>query len=87
MRPINILRMPAVRQKSGYASATSVYNLVRNGTFTRPVQIGPKTVGWPEHEVDAINAARVGGIQEEQLKELVRKLHAQRSQLLAAVLA
>jgi prophage regulatory protein len=87
MRPITILRMPAVRQKAGYASSTSVYNGVRNGTFTQPVQIGPKTVGWPEHEVDAINAARIGGVREEQLRELVKKLHSQRAELLAAVLA
>lgn len=73
-----IMRIPAVKAESGYRSHTSIYNAVRDGLFTKPVQIGLRSVGWPEEEVLAICAARIAGKSTDEIKKLVSLLHAKR---------
>lgn len=73
-----ILRMPAVKAETGHRSHASIYNAVRAGLFTRPVPIGQRAVGWPADEVRAINAARIAGKSEVEIRRLVEHLHAQR---------
>ena len=52
------------------------YLKVAKGLFTRPIKIGgERAAGWPEHEVEALNAARVAGASTEQIKRLVENLH------------
>ena len=70
--------MPSVKVETGHASHASIYCAVHAGLFTVPVQIGQRSVGWPDHEVAAINAARVRGDSDDQIKVLVNKLHAAR---------
>ena len=72
---MSILRMPEVKAESGLRSHASVYTNIRNGLFTVPVPIGQRAVGWPDHEVTAINAARIAGKTDDQIRELVDKLH------------
>lgn len=78
---MSILRMPAVKAETGHRSHASIYNAIRAGTFTRPVQIGERSVGWPSEEVQAINAARIAGKSEAEIRELVTRLHARRAEL------
>jgi len=80
---MSILRMPAVKAETGHRSHASIYNAIRAGLFTNPVLIGQRSVGWPSGEVQAINAARIAGKSNEQLRELVNCLHAKRSQQIA----
>ncbi len=82
-----ILRMPAVKAETGHRSHASIYNAIRAGLFTKPVPIGQRSVGWPEDEVLAINAARIAGQSDEQLRELVKQLHIKRAENLAAYMA
>ncbi|MBE2263412.1 MAG: AlpA family phage regulatory protein [Burkholderiaceae bacterium] len=81
---MKILRMQAVKAETGHRSHASIYNAVRAGTFTKPVQIGLRAVGWPADEVSAINLARVAGMSEDQLRQLVIHLHAKRAELATA---
>ena len=76
-----ILRIPQVTARTGHRSHTSIYEAIRAGLFTTGVAIGQRARGWPEDEVDAINAARVAGRSDEQIRELVKRLHAKRSEL------
>ena len=78
---MKILRMQAVKVETGHRSHASIYNAVRAGTFTKPVQIGMRAVGWPSEEVAAINMARVAGMSEDQIRQLVSHLHAKRADL------
>ena len=78
---MSILRMPAVKAETGHRSHASIYNAVRAGMFTKPVQIGERSVGWPSHEVQAINAARIAGKSQAELRALVSRLHAKRTEL------
>ena len=70
-----ILRMPAVKAETGHASHASVYTAIHEGLFTVPVPIGQRAVGWPDHEVEAIHAARIAGKTDDQIRGLVAKLH------------
>jgi prophage regulatory protein len=75
---MSILRMSAVKAETGHASHASVYTAIHEGLFTVPVPIGQRAVGWPDHEVKAINAARIAGKSDDQIRELVAKLHTAR---------
>lgn len=72
-----IQRLHAVLQARG-RSRSSHYLDIRQGLFTRPVQIGLRAVGWPAYEVDAINAARIAGRSEDEIRALVLKLETAR---------
>ena len=78
---MNILRMPAVKGKAGHRSDASIYNAIRDGLFTTGVAIGQRAKGWPDYEVEAIIAARVAGKSDTQIRELVKSLHAKRTDL------
>ena len=76
-----IWRMPAVKAETGHRSHASIYNAIKTGLFTTGVAIGQRSVGWPSNEVQAINAARIAGKSETEIKELVNRLHAKRAEL------
>lgn len=78
---MSMLRMPAVKAETGHRSHASIYNAIKAGLFSKPVQIGQRSVGWPSHEVQAINAARIAGKSEAEIRELVTRLHAKRTEL------
>ncbi|BDT66473.1 hypothetical protein os1_06360 [Comamonadaceae bacterium OS-1] len=75
---MSILRMPAVKAETGHRSHASIYNAIRAGLFPKPVPIGQRSVGWPDVEVAAINAARIAGKSETEIRTLVVQLHARR---------
>ncbi len=72
-----ILRLPTVLHKRG-RSRSAHYLDIKNGLFVKPVQIGLRAVGTPENEVDALNAARIAGKSDEEIRALVVKLEAAR---------
>lgn len=72
-----ILRLPAVLRERG-RSRSAHYLDIQQGLFTHPVQIGLRAVGWPTTEVATINAARIAGKSEVEIRELVAKLEAAR---------
>lgn len=77
---MSILRMPAVKLETGHSFHASIYTAIKAGLFTQPVQIGQRSVGWPDTEVLAINAARIAGKSETEIRELVNQLHAMRNE-------
>jgi prophage regulatory protein len=62
----------------GHRSDASIYNAIRAGLFPVGIKIGQRARGWPADEVAAINAARIAGKSEEELKALVARLYAKR---------
>ena len=72
-----ILRLPDVKAATGLARST-LYLRIATRTFTHPVSLGGRAVGWPAHEVGALNAARIAGKPDEEIRELVTKLEAAR---------
>ncbi|MEW6283628.1 MAG: AlpA family phage regulatory protein [Candidatus Eremiobacterota bacterium] len=72
-----ILRLPAVLRERG-RSRSAHYLDIQQGLFTRPVPIGLRAVGWPAGEVTALNAARIAGKSDDEIRALVVKLEAAR---------
>ena len=77
MNGISIARRKRVEEKCGYARST-IYLKVSQGLFPSPVKLGANSVGWPEHEIDAVLAARVAGKSDDEIKALVSELEAAR---------
>ena len=72
-----ILRLPSVLRERG-RSRSAHYLDIQQGLFTRPVLIGQRAVGWPADEVAALNAARIAGKSEEEVRALVAELETAR---------
>jgi prophage regulatory protein len=73
----SILRLPAVKASTGLSRST-LYLRIAQGVFPRPVSLGARAVGWPDNEVAALNAARIAGKSDAEIRELVVKLEAAR---------
>lgn len=73
-----ILRRKKVEILTGYSRST-IYLRVAQGLFPKPISLGPRAVGWPSDEVAAINAARIAGRSDEQIRDLVARLMAIRN--------
>lgn len=81
-----ILRLNGVLTRTGHKSHATIYNRIKTGLFPRPVPIGARSVGWPESEVEAINAAHIAGADESTIRHLVENLHREREQRLKCLM-
>ena len=50
-KPRSILRWKTVIQRTGL-SQTQIYRMIDSGDFPRPLQLGPKRVGWDSRVID-----------------------------------
>lgn len=80
-----MLRIDKCKTEAGYRSNASIYKLISDGLWTKPVLIGQRAVGWPDYEVQAICSARIASKTDAEIRDLVSQLHLQRSGLLAVV--
>ena len=72
-----ILRLPAIKTSTGLSRST-IYLRIAQGVFPKPVSLGGRAVGWPATEVAALNAARISGKSNSEIRDLVVKLEAAR---------
>lgn len=75
-----ILRLPAVKNRYG-CSRSTLYLRISQGLWTKPVNLGARSIGWPANEVDALIAARIAGKSEDEIRALVKQLEAARKLL------
>ncbi|MEZ7847278.1 MAG: transcriptional regulator, partial [Polaromonas sp.] len=61
-----------------------IYLRMKQGLWTKQISLGPRAVGWPAHELAALNVARITGKTEDEIRELVKSLHIQRIELSVA---
>lgn len=54
----SILRLPSVQARTGLSRST-IYLRVSEGTFPKPIALGPRAVGWIASEIDEWIAQRV----------------------------
>ena len=54
------LRLSSVRDRIPYSRAT-IYRIMADGKFPRPIALGPGAVAWRESEIDAWIQARILG--------------------------
>jgi prophage regulatory protein len=74
MHNITFSRLKAVSAATGKSRST-IYEDIHRGIFPKPVSLGARAVGWPQHEVEAINRARLAGAGNDELRALVERLH------------
>jgi prophage regulatory protein len=72
-----IQRLPAVKYESGLSRST-IYLRIAQGLWTKPISLGGRAVGWPASEVAALNAARIAGKTDDDIRVLVQTLQAGR---------
>jgi prophage regulatory protein len=51
-QPLIYLRLPEVLRRVGL-SRSSVFRLIKQGSFPAPVKLSKRASGWPAHLVDA----------------------------------
>lgn len=73
-----LLRIPSVKNQSGL-SRSSIYLRMAQGLWVKPVSLGGRAVGWPSHEVDSLNSARISGKSDDEIRVLVKQLEASRN--------
>ena len=73
-----LLRLPTVKVESGLSRST-IYLRIAQGLWPRPVSLGARAVAWPADEVQALNAARIAGKGDGDIRKLVQRLHEARS--------
>jgi prophage regulatory protein len=79
---IKIQRKTEVLTSTGFKKST-LYNRINAGLMPPPVSLaGGSSVGWIEHEVQSVIAAFCAGKSPEEIKELVKELIVQRSELI-----
>lgn len=83
MIEINLERLPAVLARRGDAKS-SLYLAIQRGEWTRPIRLGRAST-WPAHEVQSLLAAHVAGATSDQMRALVRDLHARRAALMPTI--
>jgi prophage regulatory protein len=76
-----IQRLPAVKYESGLSRST-IYLRIAQGLWTKPISLGGRAVGWPASEVAALNAARIAGKTDDDIRALVQTLQAGRKAVL-----
>lgn len=73
-----ILRRKQVEARTGYSRST-IYLRISQGLMTKPINLGARAVGWPDNEVDALNAARIAGKADNEIRALVVRLESARA--------
>lgn len=69
----SLSRKKKVLERTGHGK-TTLYELIKQGLFVPPVNIGGRSVAWPDDEVDAIIDARIAGKSDAEIKVLVSEL-------------
>lgn len=75
---LTILRRKQVEAETGYSRST-IYLRISQGLFIKPVSLGARAVGFPAGEVRALNAARIAGKCDAEIRLLVIDLQAARA--------
>lgn len=58
---------------------TALFDDVKAGLLPPPIKIGARAVAWVERECSAVLESRIAGANDEQVRQLVRKLVAERA--------
>lgn len=77
---LTILRRPEVVSRKG-GSSSGLHREIHEGLMTPPVKISERASGWPDYEVDEIIRARIAGAGDDEIREIVRRLKAERKAL------
>lgn len=72
-----LCRFPKAKEITGRGTS-SFYSDIKDGLMVPGVRIGANAVAWPEDELAALNAARIAGQSDDEIRALVKRLVAAR---------
>lgn len=78
--PFSLLGKLETRKRVG-DSNSEWYRQIARGTAPRPIKRGKSSL-WPAHEIDALVAARIAGLSDDEIRDLVTAIHAARASAL-----
>lgn len=70
-------RLPGLCAHCGIGASTA-YDFINRGLLPPAVRVGPKLALWPIDEISRIMAARIRGASEDEIRELVSQIMAER---------
>jgi len=76
-RQTRIMRAPEYRRQLAITKSGE-YRARHEGLLPPPIQLGPRSIGLPAHEVDIITAARIAGTNDVDMRAIVSRLVAAR---------
>ena len=65
-----------LRRKGGGRS--SLYAEINEGRFPKPLKLGERRIGWPEHEIEALLRFLLRGVNQNEIKNFIRILEENR---------
>jgi len=74
---MKLIKEPKALELSAHGRST-FRSRIKEGLMTPPVRLGENSVAWPEKEMEAINAARIAGKSDDEIRQLVARLVADR---------
>jgi len=74
-----IIRFKELRHLTGLSRST-IYLHISAGMFPRQIRLTPRTIGWRESEVAAMLDARARDASDTEVRELVKRLEAERKE-------
>lgn len=78
---LKINRLSEVLDKSGNRRST-LYSKIKKGLWPKPIRLGQRSVGWPDHEIGIVNAAYIAGKSIDEIRALVAQLEYSRKSIL-----
>ncbi len=76
------VRFRTVMQETG-KTRSALFADIRNGLFPPPYSIGGRAKAFAAHEIEAMNRARMAGLDDDEIRTLIQKLVRERAQLVA----
>lgn len=76
--PFAMERLDSAERLTG-KKRSLIYVEMADGTFPPAVKIGERSIAWPRHELEALNAARAAGLADGGIRALVQRLVADRT--------
>lgn len=74
-----LIRIPGACQRLGGIGRSTYYTQAAAGLLPAVVKIAPRASAIPARELDAVIAARLAGVDDDGVRALVAKLHAERA--------
>lgn len=74
---IQIVKQPSLLKQFAFSKST-LFSQIKQGLMPKAIPLGERSVGYLQHELNAVLSARIAGQSSQQIKELVKLLTAQR---------
>lgn len=84
--PISITRRPELLKRFGISN-TCLHTRIHEGTMPPPIPLGGRSVGWLEHELDAVLAAMASSQSKSTIQQIIASMLQERKALMVGTLA